>query len=118
MKSEMSDKIIFLDTNICIYILQWKDEYINLIIDKIIYISFVTELELLSFSGLSEIDKKVIYEFLLNCNIVDINSSIKELTIKLRSDFWLKLPDAIVLASAKYIWVDLVTNDQKLLNVK
>ena len=113
----MNDNKVFLDTNICIYILQWNEKYTYLLNNEI-YISFITELELLSYKDIDKNEIDIIYKFLLGCNIIDINNEIKENTISFRREYWLKLPDSIIMASAKYIWIQLITNDQKIHNIK
>jgi len=76
-----------------------------------IYLSFVSELELLGYPGLNEKERKTIQSFLSHCKITDINKTIKEEIIRLRSIFKIKLPDAIVVASAIYLDLPLITAD-------
>jgi hypothetical protein len=63
-----------------------------MISDKDIFISFITELELLSFPRLTDKEAKTIKGLLKNCIITDINSEIKNLTIEIRKKANLKLP--------------------------
>jgi len=49
----MSGDKLFLDTNIIIYFLSGDKTLAELIDEKMIYVSFVTQLELLSYHGLS-----------------------------------------------------------------
>ena len=49
----MSGSRLFVDTNILLYFLQGDREVIEMIADKNLVISFITELELLSFPKLS-----------------------------------------------------------------
>ncbi|MGV3589611.1 MAG: PIN domain-containing protein [Adhaeribacter sp.] len=46
--------------------------------------------------------------------IIDINAEIKRLVISLRKNYKIKLPDAIVVASALYSNLPLVTADKQL----
>ncbi len=78
----MSGNKLFVDTNILIYFLPGDNIAIDLILEKELIISFVTELELLSFGSVSEDASGVVKGFLKNCLIIDINPEIKELTIE------------------------------------
>ncbi len=65
----MNGSRIFVDTNILIYYLKGDQEVIDMISDKEIVISFVTELELLSFPSLTNESEKIIRGLLKNCLI-------------------------------------------------
>ena len=107
----MSGNRLFLDTNILLYLLQGDETLVEVLDKKQIYISFVTQLELLSFPGLSKKDNKVIDELLKECVIIDINSEIKNLTISYRNNYKLKLPDSIIAASSLYLDIPLISAD-------
>ena len=108
----MNGNRIFVDTNILIYFLKGDKEVIEMISDKDIVISFITELELLSFPDLNKDSIKIIKGLLNNCLIVDIDRSIKELAVEFRKKSNLKLPDAIVAASAYNFKLPLLTADK------
>ena len=109
---------MLLDTNIVLYLLKGEETLVPLLENKQLYISFITELELLSFKGLNEWQTKGVKSFINECFIVDISQGIKELTIKLRKDFSLKLPDAIILATSVYMNIPLVSADSDFKKVK
>jgi len=96
----MSGDKLFLDTNIIVYFLSGDETLADLIDEKTVYISFVTQLELLSYSELTKSEENRIEEFLSKCVIIDINSEIKRHVISLRKFYKLKLPDSIIIASA------------------
>ncbi len=79
-----------------------------------VYISFVNELELLSYSKLGSNEEKAIKHFLKLIEIINIDQEIKSITITLRQKYLLKLPDAIICATAMTHKLTLVTNDLKL----
>lgn len=93
----MSGNRIFVDTNILLYFLNGDHEVIEMIRDKDIVISFVTELEMLSFPALSLDSEKIIKELLKNCMIVEMNPEIKDLTIGFRKKCKIKLPTKLLL---------------------
>ena len=87
-----------LDTNTALYLLGGRlaeplpaGEY---------FISVITEIELLSYPSLEARHERQIQGFLNEVVIVDLNSEVKQVAIKLRRAHRLKLPDAIIAATA------------------
>jgi predicted nucleic acid-binding protein len=71
--------------------------------------------------GKKEIPKKedtLIRQMLSTCFKVNHNQQITDMTIKIRREQGLKLPDAIIDASAQYIQVPLITADKGLAKIK
>ncbi|MCX6152353.1 MAG: type II toxin-antitoxin system VapC family toxin [Ignavibacteriales bacterium] len=108
----------FFDSNIFIYYL--KDEpavtkFFELIRNEnpIIYCSFISKLELLSLPNLTDGEIKNIEDLLKEFIKVGYNSSIENLTILIRKKKQVKLPDAIIAASAIYTNSKLVTRNIK-----
>jgi predicted nucleic acid-binding protein len=81
-------------------------------------LSFITEIELLSYPGLSCEGELQIREFLKNVSVIDLNDEIKNVAIELRRSYRLKLPDAIICATAMVLDAELVSNDDKLAGVQ
>ena len=75
-------------------------------------VSVITELELLSKSGLTPAEVEAVNEFLATCLIVELTTAVKDKTIVLRQQHKIKLPDAIVAASAQWLKVPLLTADK------
>ena len=109
----MSGNRLCVDTNILLYFLKGDQEVIEMISDKELVISFITELELLSFPKISPDSEDTFKGLLKNCQIVDIRPEIKELTIEFRRKSALKLPDSIVAATAFYSKLPLLTADRE-----
>ena len=114
----MNGSKLFLDTNIVLYFLNGDSEIVEIVSEADPLISFVTELELLSFPNLTEIEEKQIIGFIENCQLIDLSSLIKKNTIALRKKYNLRLPDAIIAASSNYFNVPLVTADKRLSNIE
>jgi len=114
----MSGISLFADTNIIIYILDGNEVLAEFLEGKDVKISFITEIELLSKPGINSSEKKKIKEFISGCTIVDVNEEIKENTIGLRSSYKLKLPDALVAASAQFYNIPLISSDKVFEKVK
>jgi len=81
------------------------------------FISIISEMELLSYPSLSEPEQAKIRNFLSAITVVGLTEEVRTLAIGLRRQHLLKLPDAIVAATALSLEAQLVTNDAKLLRV-
>lgn len=79
--------------------------------------SIITEMELRSFPKLTSEEESFILEKLSNLTIYGIDNTIKEKTILLRRATRLKLPDAIIAATAIVNNAVLLTNDKELHNI-
>lgn len=77
-----------------------------------IYISFITEIELLGFPGITNEQRAISKEFIADSVVIDLNDSIKRVTIDLRVKYNLKIPDAIIAASALYLNLPLISADR------
>jgi predicted nucleic acid-binding protein len=108
----MSGSSYVLDTNIISFFLNGDANLLSYFNYTNIHISFITELELKSISSLSKNDITSLEAFLQTCIITDINTPIKNAAIAFRKNFKLKLPDAIVAATASYLGYELVTADK------
>jgi predicted nucleic acid-binding protein len=108
-----------LDTNVIINLL--KDENATPSFkDKkgVFFVSIITEIELLSFKNLTNEDETSINELLPESSIINISKTIKEKTIRLRKDKNVKLPDAVICATAMANNLTLVTDDERLYNIQ
>jgi predicted nucleic acid-binding protein len=79
------------------------------------YVSVITEIELLAYPSLTKDEEIRINIFLKDINVLGIESVVKRYAIELRKCHNLKLPDAIIAATALALNATLLTNDQKLL---
>ena len=75
------------------------------------YISVITELELSAYKGITAKEEKVINEFVSQCKTITINSAVKQETIRVRKAYNTKLPDCIIIATALYLDLPLITSD-------
>ena len=114
----MSGNKLFVDTNIFLYLLDGDNTVADVLSGNQIYISFITELELLSFHKLSSSEEIRIKQLIRDVTVIDINSYIKQYAIEIRQENQIKLPDAIILASAKFLDIALFTADKQLNKVK
>lgn len=107
----MNGNKLFLDTNIVLYLLAGDETLAELLHQKQLYISVITELELLAFKGLSTNEEKIITEFISQCKVINIDDTIKHQTIRIRRAYGTKLPDSIIIATALYLDLPLITAD-------
>lgn len=107
----MTGNNLLLDSNIILYFLAGDRTLIPLLEEKQLYVSVITQLELLSFPDISQKESETIESFLKECIIFDLSTGIKEATIRLRRKYRLKLPDAIIAATAAYLSIPIVTAD-------
>lgn len=104
-----------LDTNAIIYI--QKGLVKETFPDTEISLSVISRIELLSFPDLSTNDKVMLNEFLSIFEIIPLSFEVENLTIEMRRKHKLKIPDAIVCASAIASDSILITNDRKLIQI-
>jgi hypothetical protein len=114
----MSGSNIVADTLLIINFFNGINGVKNLIEGRSLFISLITEIEILSFPDLSDSDKIKIKEFLSQCYIIDIDTNIKNLTIDIRSNNKIKLPDAVIAATAIYFDLPLFTMDKGFEKIK
>ena len=99
------------DTNALIYLLN-GNSCMNLYLQKTLAFSVISEMELLSYSGITETEENCIKSLLNDCEEISLTSEIKNKTIELRKKYKIKLPDAIVAASAIIKKIPLITADK------
>ena len=80
-------------------------------------ISIITEIELLSYSSIEADEINAIQNFVSDVTVVELKNLLKIETIALRKKYNLKVPDAIVAATALKLDCPLLTNDKKLLSI-
>jgi predicted nucleic acid-binding protein len=72
---------------------------------------FITKLELLGFPAITEREEKDILNFLKKLPLLAMTETIESETIKIRRNTKLKLPDAIIAATAIVIGAEVVSTD-------
>lgn len=106
---------ILLDTNIILYAAVNSDRIaLEILESNNIFISDITEIELLGYSKINNEEYNVLKELIENISVIPINNQIKKLAIDLRRKYALKTPDAIIVSTAIQHNLFLVTADKKL----
>ena len=105
-------KIDFLaDTNFLIYIHE-GNKIAEPFLEYNFAISFISEIELLGFPGISKSEETKLKLLLNDCYQLEWSSKLKNQTIQLKQKYSLKLPDAIICATAVEFNLPLVTADR------
>lgn len=108
----MSGTDIFIDTNICIYLLNGDDTLAELLQDQSISISVITEMELYAYHKDDDSAKAILDDFIKSVYVINIDEEVKANTIAIRKKYRLKLPDSIIAASAISFNTPLLTADK------
>jgi predicted nucleic acid-binding protein len=108
---------IICDTNPLIYLLDGNKAIAQFLDNKQLYLSIITELELFGKQNLSKSDNELIDSLLMNCFVIDIEHEIKQIYKEIKQKYTIKLPDAIIAATALYLDLPLLTFDKDFRNV-
>ena len=106
-----------LDTNAILYFLSGNECMEPYVSGKIAY-SIISEMELLSYTKISYDEEEIIKRFLKKNISVSISEEVKKRTIQIRKKYNIKLPDAIIAASAIEINLVFLTADLGFAKVK
>jgi predicted nucleic acid-binding protein len=85
---------------------------------KEIFLSVISEMELLSYPKITEVEIERIKAFVADCNLLELTPSIKDKTITIRRNYNLKLPDAIIAATAIQANISLISADSMFKRIK
>ena len=108
------------DSNILMDLLDGNEAVSKLfhIADSELCVSVITRIELLSAVRNTKDRESTIYDLLSFFTVVPLNDEVESKTIAIRRKFNLKLPDAIIAASAVVTESTLITRDNRLASVK
>ncbi len=105
------------DTNFIIY-LNEGNPLVEPFLDYDFGVSFVTEIELLGAFSISKTKKSQLNDILEDCTIFEMNAQIKKTCIKIRQEYKMKIPDAIIASTAMVYKIPLITSDRDFEKVK
>ena len=108
----MSGSNLLLDTNVILYFLKGDRTLLTIFEENNLFVSVITEIELLSYSELTKNELVEIKLFLEQCSSINLSDSIKLKAIEVRKEFGFKIPDAIILASSMIMNSPLLTADR------
>jgi predicted nucleic acid-binding protein len=103
---------IFADTNALIRLLENDKVAIELLDRKMVFISEMTEMEMLCYSNMTKESRKIVQAMLNDCVIVPFSPDIKQRAIKIRLITRMKLVDSIIAATAVGLDIPIITRDR------
>ena len=109
----MNGNNFLLDTNAVLYLLNGDETLADFLFEKQLYISIITEMELLSYKKITVKEQKQIQEFINELEVLNINQAIKNTTIITKQKSSLKLPDAIIAATSIVYQITLLSADKQ-----
>ncbi|MFD2531794.1 type II toxin-antitoxin system VapC family toxin [Gracilimonas halophila] len=114
----MSGNNIVADTSLLVNFFNGVEPAGKILQGQHIWVSAITEIELLSYSGLTKKQSTIIRSFLDECTITELSPSIRKIAIEVRKKDKLKLPDAVIAATSIYLDFPLITMDNDFEKVK
>ena len=118
----MNGKRYLLDTNAVIQLLAGNPSLIKMVEDSdFLAISVISKLEFLSYPDLTEDEKNAFSELLEDLTVFDLmasDSALMQETVAMRIDGGLKLPDAVIAATALVNACEVITNDTHFVHQK
>jgi predicted nucleic acid-binding protein len=118
----MSGIKYLLDTNFILGLLKATPEVIAIVTERDLLASncaysAVTRMELLGYPNITSAEERLISDRLSKFTYLSISSEVEDLAIALRRTRKLKLPDALIAATAIHYSLELLTLDQALLAI-
>lgn len=108
----MSGDRLCVDSNIIIYTLGGKHELADRVLGCTVLLSVIAEIEAFSYPGLSKVERGRVADYVGRCTVVGLGERVKEEAIRIRSMYKLKLPDAIIAATAIALDAPLLSADK------
>ena len=114
MKAVGEGRFLF-DTNAALYFL--GNQLADVLPIGLYHISVISEIELLSYPNLATNEEGAIRDFLSKIETIGLRSDVTEAAVAFRRQHRMKIPDAIIAASASVLDAVLLTNDSMLLKL-
>jgi predicted nucleic acid-binding protein len=87
--------------------------FLDVVLDDEINISFITKIELLCWNPVASEDLLVVQEFTDNANIFYVSNTLIDIAIKIRQATKIKLPDVLIAATAIHYNFTLVADNDR-----
>lgn len=108
----MSGRELVVDTNIIILTLGGNERLADYVEGRKLFVSVITEMEALSYPSLSKTERAKVEAYIGRCTVLGLGERVKREAIRIRSQYKVKLPDAIIAATAITLELPLLTADQ------
>jgi predicted nucleic acid-binding protein len=103
---------ILVDTNLIILGVGGSREVRELLEGRTLFISVITEIELLSIPFQNAADERLMRDFISNCFLIELDSEVRKQAVLIRKKHKTKLPDAVIAASSMVKRLTLFTADK------
>ena len=114
----MNGNEILLDTNAVLYLLNGDETLAVFLTGQEICISIITEIELLSFRKITEVERKKLVHFISLIQVLPLNDQVKNHAIEIRKTSQLKIPDSIIAGTSMAFQIPVLSSDKQLKTVK
>jgi predicted nucleic acid-binding protein len=109
--------LILADTNIIIYIMNGLPAMKNFL-EAEFALSEISEIELLGIKGIDKKNLQIRQSMINECFLMNINDSIKHTAIQIKQKYILKIPDALIAATAIHHRLSLLSADKGFAKIK
>lgn len=114
----MRNERIAIDTNILLYILGGDADLSRLIAGRDVVASTMVRMEAMVYHGKDADHLGRVHQFLSRCQLEEIHRSVPDVAVELRLRYRLKLPDAVIAATAVHLGIPLITADKSFAKLK
>src|SRR5690606_17505685 len=108
----MNGNKVLVDTNIIIYTLGGSMELSDRVAGSTLFVSVITEIEAMAYPGLSAKGREQVNAYISRCTVISLEDRVKQEAIRLRSQYRLKLLDAIIADTGIALDTPLLTVDK------
>jgi predicted nucleic acid-binding protein len=114
----MRNERIAIDTNILLYILGGDSSAHDLVKGREVVASAMVRMEAMVYHGVDPVHLLQVHRFLDRCSLEEMHRSIQDRAVELRLRYKLKLPDAVIAATALHLGIPLITADSAFSKLK
>jgi hypothetical protein len=108
----MNGNSVLIDSNVVIDLILNKIELNEILVHyNQISVSFITYIEVLGYSFKNDQEKNITTQLMHHLKVIYPNEKITEWVIEYRQIKKIKIPDAIILATAQFLEIPLITSD-------
>ncbi len=114
----MRNERVAIDTNILLYVLGGDASVHELLKGRDVVASAMVRMEAMVYHGKDNGHLAQVQRFLERCHLEEIHRSIQDLAVDIRKRYRLKLPDAVIAATAIHLGIPLITADKTFAKLK
>ncbi len=112
-----TDRKLLVDTNILIYLDGGSENAAKALVDRNLFLSFISEIQLLGTPALSKNKIRDLEKMMDSFEVIEFSNNLKRKTIELKQKLKIKVPDAIIAATAIEYNLPLLTSDKSFLGI-